>query len=114
VLRIDSVRRGLAVALADEAERNWDGDLICAVIEAQDGRVSGISRGDASRFFPEGWQYPTPTEAEKLLEQAAEAACKLEVAQQAADYAAKLAEPKQPEVNAPHFKYADNTGNGVW
>jgi hypothetical protein len=114
VLRGDSLKRGVADALADEAERNWDGDIVCAVLEAQDGNVSGISRIDASKFFPEGWQYPPLTEAEKLVEQAAEAASKLEVAQSAIAYAAKLAEPKRNEVNAPHSKYDDNLGNGVW
>ena len=114
VLRIDSVRRGLAAALADEAERNWDGDIVCAVLEAQDGNISGISRGDARKFFPEGWQFPTITDEEKAIADAAEAIRDAENAIRAAEYAAKLAAPKKVEVNEPHAKYDDNPGNGVW
>ncbi len=114
ILRVDSVRRGLAVALAEDAETNWDGDLICAVLEAQDGNVSGISRGDARKFFPEGWQFPTLTDEEKSIATAAKKIRDAENAIRAAEYAAKLAAPKKVEVNEPHTKYDNNPGHGVW
>ena len=113
VLRVDSVKRGLAALLAEDAELNWSGDIVCAVLEAQDGNISGISRGDARKFFPEGWQYPTLTAEENAVLAAADAVHKAEVAQRAADYAEKLAAPIT-EVNQPHTKYDQNSGSGVW
>lgn len=114
VLRVDSVKRGIAALLAEDAEINWGGDVICAVLEAQDGNISGISRGDARKFFPEGWQFPTLTDEEKAILAAAEAVRKAEVDQRFADYAAKLAAPKKVEVTQPHTKFDENSGNGVW
>lgn len=114
VLRVDSVKRGLAALLAEDAELNWSGDIVCAVFEAQDGNISGISRGDARKFFPEGWQYPTLTAEENAVFVAAEVARKAEVDQRASDYAAKLAAPKITEVNQPHTKFDQNSGSGVW
>ncbi len=114
VLRVDSVKRGLAALLAEDAELNWSGDIVCAVLEAQDGNISGISRGDARKFFPEGWQYPTLTPEETSVLAAAEIARKAEVDQQFADYTAKLAAPKINEVNQPHTKFDENSGSGVW
>jgi hypothetical protein len=100
--------------LAEDAQLNWSGDIVCAILEAQDGNISGISRGDARKFFPEGWQYPTLTPEEKAVLAAAEIARKAEVDQRAADYADKLAAPKTTEVNQPHTKYDQNSGSGVW
>ena len=114
VLRVDSVRRGLAAALAEEAEMNWSGNVVCAVLEAQDGNVSGISRVDARKYFPEGWQFPTLTDEEQKIREDAEKIRAAENAIRAAEYAAKLAEPKNSEVTEPHTKYDNNPGNGVW
>ena len=113
VLRVDSVKRGIASALAEDAEINWGGDIVCAVLEAQDGNISGISRGDARKFFPEGWQFPILTEEEKVIATAAKAIRDAENAIRDAEYAAKLAAPKV-EINEPHTKSEDNPGNGVW
>jgi len=114
VLRVDSVKRGLAALLAEDAQLNWSGDIVCAVLEAQDGNISGISRWDARKFFPEGWQYPTLTPEEMAVLAASEVAYKVEVDQRASDYAAKLAAPKITEVNQPHTKFDQNSGSGVW
>ena len=114
VLRVDSVRRGIAAALAEEAEINWAGSIVCAVSEAQDGNISGISPRDARKFFPDGWQFPTLTDEEKAIATAAEKIRAAENAIRAAEYAAKLAEPKNSEVTEPHTKYDNNPGNGVW
>jgi hypothetical protein len=111
VLRVDSVKPGLAALLAEDAQLNWSGDIVCAVLEAQDGNISGISRGDARKFFPEGWQYPTLTPEEKAVLAAAEIARKAEVDQRFADYTAA---PKITEVNQPHTKFDENSGSGVW
>ena len=113
VLRVDSVRRGLAAALAEEAEMNWSGNVVCAVLEAQDGNVSGISRVDARKFFPDGWQFPTLTDEEQKIREDAEKIRAAESARRAAEYAAKLAEPVKV-VSEPHTKYDQNPGNGVW
>jgi len=114
VLRVDAVRRGIAAALAEEAEINWAGSIVCAVLEAQDGNVSGISRVDARKYFPEGWQFPTLTDEEQKIREDAEKIRAAENAIRAAEYAAKLAEPKNSEVTEPHTKYDNNPGNGVW
>lgn len=114
VLRVDSVKGGIADALAEDAEINWGGDLICAVSEAQDGNISGVSRGDARKFFPEGWQFPTLTDEEKAIAAEAKEIRDAENAIRGAEYAAKLAAPKKVEVNEPHAKYDDNAGNGGW
>ena len=114
VVRVDSVRRGIAAALAEEAEINWAGSIVCAVSEAQDGNVSGISRVDARKYFPEGWQFPTLTDEEKAIATAAEKIRAAESASRAAEYAAELAAPKKVEVTEPHTKYDNNPGNGVW
>ena len=114
VLRVDSVRRGLAAALAEEAEINWGGNIVSAVLEAQDGNISGISPRDARKFFPDGWQFPTLTDEEKAIATAAEKIRAAENAIRAAEYAAELAAPKKVEVSEPHTKYDQSSGNGVW
>lgn len=108
--RICSLRPHWREILIAEAESNWAGNIVSAVLEAQDGHVAGIEWREARKFFRNGWELTPATPEER--------AARIESDRLAAERAgAERAAAKTVNLVsnfAPHQKYDDCAGSGVW